>query len=575
MRIHTRLHTRLHALSTRPSLPTNLFRAGAAALLSLLAACTSAPKQGAAGTTAAASTTSVASAPSAAAPTPEPTPVAAPKQPAIRPAESFDAVWTTVRDQHFDKTLNGVDWNAVRDELRPRAVEAASQDELRGVLLEMLSRLGQSHFTVIPAAAAERSPTVATAEEQIAAPAPSPAERADAAAPAEAAGAEGSDEAPASAVFGGPGLSGVDLALVGEDLVVLRVVPGSAGAKAGVLTGWKLVSVDGRQASDSIRPLRDELAIESDSASPHARQLRVALAVAGEQLLSGRAGETRRVAFEDASGAQQELSLRFEPAALGTTAFGNLPAFPIEVETRIVEIPAAAGKPIKIGVVGFNIWMTGASAALDRAIDSMRGCDGVVIDLRGNPGGVGAMAMGLAGHFLREPASLGSMIGRDNTLEFRASPRKVSSEGKRVRPISKPLAIVQDARSASTSEVFAGGLQDLGRARVFGDASAGMALPAQAIELPNGDVLLHAVADFVTSKGTRLEGRGVIPDETVVVTREALLEGRDPALDAATAWIAGSTIAARSKKDAPSPTTAPAIEAVVAPTSMPTPPGER
>jgi carboxyl-terminal processing protease len=125
-------------------------------------------------------------------------------------------------------------------------------------------------------------------------------------------------------------------------------------------------------------------------------------------------------------------------------------------------------KPVRIGVISFNIWMTGASDAIDRAVDSMRNCDGIVLDLRGNPGGMGAMSMGVAGHFLREPASLGSMLGRDNALEFRAEPRKVSAAGKRVRPYaSKPLAILVDGRSASTSEVFAGGLQDLGRARVF------------------------------------------------------------------------------------------------------------
>ena len=566
-------------LPTRPSLArTGLAplspaaawtRVGTLALALVLAACASAPKPSSA-------------APAASASAPEPVATPAPQPtPAVRPAETFDAVWTTVRDQHFDETLNGVDWNAVRDELRPRATSAASQDELRGVLLAMLARLGQSHFTVIPAAAAERSPTVETAEERIAAPTPreerqtprdgQPASSSAHAADASTPEGQSSDATPASAVTDAPGVSGVDLALVGDDLVVLRVAPGSAGAKAGILTGWKLVSIDGRHAGDALRPLREELAIESDPTSPHARQLRVALAVAGGAMLSGRAGETRRVAFEDASGGQQELSLRFEPAALGTTAFGNLPAFPIEVESRIVEIPAKTGRPVKIGVVGFNIWMTGASAALDRAIDSMRGCDGVVIDLRGNPGGVGAMSMGLAGHFLREPASLGSMLGRDSTLEFRAAPRKVSSDGKRVRPISKPLAILQDARSASTSEVFAGGLQDLGRARVFGDTSAGMALPAQAIELPNGDVLLHAVADFVTSKGTRLEGRGVIPDEPVAVTRAALLEGRDPALDAAAAWIAGTTVAAREKRDS----IAPSIEAAAAPTTIPAPAAER
>ena len=91
-----------------------------------------------------------------------------------------------------------------------------------------------------------------------------------------------------------------------------------------------------------------------------------------------------------------------------------------------------------------------------------------------------------------------------------------------------------------------------------------MALPAQAIELPNGDVLLHAIADFVTSKGVRLEGRGVVPDEAVTPTRASLLAGDDPAIDAAKAWIAGRTIAARNAKNA-----ATALDAASVPTSMP------
>jgi uncharacterized membrane protein len=74
-------------------------------------------------------------------------------------------VWTTVRDQHFDKTLNGVDWDAVRVEFEPKVRAAASQDELRGLLSEMLARLGQSHFGVIPADEADASPTVETQQE--------------------------------------------------------------------------------------------------------------------------------------------------------------------------------------------------------------------------------------------------------------------------------------------------------------------------------------------------------------------------------------------------------------------------
>lgn len=473
---------------------------------------------------------------------------------------TFDAAWQIVRDEHFDADTNGVDWNAVRDELRPRAASARTRDELRGVLMDMLSRLGQSHFTIIPADVAADEPlAVADASDAARPTEASAASRLDdglagAVAPADTPGIEASVAPVPSADT--PGLTGIDIVLVESAPTVLRVSPGLPGAAAGVLVGWRLVSVDGVRVDALLEPARRALAEEKDANSPRARELRARLAFLGGELLAGRAGERRQLVFLDASEGEQQVAITLAEAPFGTTKFGNLPAFPVEVESRIVEIPAEPGvsgaKPVRIGLLSFNIWMTGASDAIDRAVDQMRGCDGIVVDLRGNPGGMGAMSMGLAGHFLREPTSLGSMIGRDSTLEFRALPRKVSAEGKRVRPYAtKPLAIVIDGRSASTSELFAAGLQELGRARVFGENSAGMALPAQAKELPNGDVLLHAVADFVTPKGTRIEGRGVTPDESVALSRAQLLRGEDAALGAATGWIARETAQTRAARANP------------------------
>jgi carboxyl-terminal processing protease len=80
-------------------------------------------------------------------------------------------------------------------------------------------------------------------------------------------------------------------------------------------------------------------------------------------------------------------------------------------------------------------------------------------------------------------------------------------------------------------------MQSVGRARVFGQQTMGQALPALFDRLPNGDVLIHAYGDFVTADGTRLEGRGVIPDEVVPLQRADLLDGRDRTLEAALAWI--------------------------------------
>jgi carboxyl-terminal processing protease len=80
-------------------------------------------------------------------------------------------------------------------------------------------------------------------------------------------------------------------------------------------------------------------------------------------------------------------------------------------------------------------------------------------------------------------------------------------------------------------------MQAIGRARIFGETSAGQALPAMATRLPTGDVLLHVTADLVAPDGRRVEGRGVVPDEPVPLRRAELLAGRDAALEAAVRWI--------------------------------------
>src|SRR5262245_41364223 len=66
---------------------------------------------------------------------------------------AFDEAWQTIHDTHFDPSFNGVDWDALKTELRPRAERARTDAELREVLDDMLGRLGQSHFAVIPSSA--------------------------------------------------------------------------------------------------------------------------------------------------------------------------------------------------------------------------------------------------------------------------------------------------------------------------------------------------------------------------------------------------------------------------------------
>ena len=134
-------------------------------------------------------------------------------------------------------------------------------------------------------------------------------------------------------------------------------------------------------------------------------------------------------------------------------------------------------------------------------------------------------------------AHWGTMKMRGADLSFNITPVIITTWGERLNPFTGPVAVLSDSGTASTSEVFAGGLQSLGRIEVFGTRSAGMALPAGMEKLPSGDVLLHAIADFVTSTGYQLEHGGVVPEHIIPLTRSDLLKGIDSPKEAAAEWI--------------------------------------
>jgi carboxyl-terminal processing protease len=200
-----------------------------------------------------------------------------------------------------------------------------------------------------------------------------------------------------------------------------------------------------------------------------------------------------------------------------------------------------------IGVVRFNIFMTPVMPQFEDAMASMRSCDGVILDLRGNLGGVGAMIMGMTGHFFAEPETLGTMRLRGATMRYVANPIRVTRAGEPLTPFKGRVAVLVDELSASTTEILAAALQRLGRARVFGGPSAGQALPAVVTKLPNGDRLMYVIGDFAGPDGVRLEGAGVNPDVLTPLSRTTLLNGRDSALDAAVQWIAGAHPAGASR----------------------------
>jgi carboxyl-terminal processing protease len=417
--------------------------------------------------------------------------VAFPRAQAPQAIETFDAAWTIVRDTHFDKTFNGVDWEAVRTELRPRALAAKSTAELRVLLRDMLGRLGQSHFTLLPA----------TAD-------------------------------PSTEVASGTADPGFDVRLAPEGLLVTSIEAHGSAAAAGVKTGWRVKAVGQTPVDDLLRKLRDGL-------DERVRHLEAWRAV--QVRLRGPSGSRVAVSFDDAGDKRVELTLERRAETGDPVTVGNLPTMYVRVDARRLQTPGRA----VAGIIGFNVWMAAVDAQVQKAVDELRTADGIVIDLRGNPGGLAFMMTGVSGHFFSERILLGVMKTRETELRFSANPRLVNARGERVPHYAGPVAILVDGLTGSASECFSGGMQAAKRARVFGQTTMGQALPALFDKLPNGDVLIHAYGDFVTGDGTRLEGRGVIPDETVPLRRGDLLAGRDAALEAALSWIDRSKDGAR------------------------------
>ena len=387
---------------------------------------------------------------------------------------SFEKVWTTIRDKHWQTNPGGLDWQAIHAEFRPRIDAAESTEQARAIMREMLGRLKETHFSIFAANVYED----------------------------------------VGAISMGEGQSGIEVRVLDGRAVVTGIDPGSPAEKAGVKPGWAVVSVDAKELAPAIGKLKSDPAIHE-----------LALERAVFARLTGPIGATIQVAF--LKGLDSGVTLIELPlvAPRGQLArFGNLPAMHVWTESKRLG---------STGYIRFNMFldlMHVMSSFADTANGCIGQCDGLIIDLRGNPGGIGGMAMGMAGFLLDKPdQKLGTMYMRDTTLKFVVNPRAEVFTG--------PVAILIDGCSASTSEIFAGGLKDLGRARIFGTKSAAAALPSVIEKLPNGDGFQYAMANYISEGGKALEGNGVTPDVEVELTREKLLNGHDAVVDAALEWI--------------------------------------
>jgi len=167
-----------------------------------------------------------------------------------------------------------------------------------------------------------------------------------------------------------------------------------------------------------------------------------------------------------------------------------------------------------------------------------RAAPGVILDLRGNPGGNFSGVLRLADEFFPRRVSFGSVItrsGRSPSLILRifGVPARLEAGHAGHGTYAGPVAILINEGSGSGAEIFAAGMQENRRATIIGRQSCGCVLGSVPHKVKGGAEVDISEFAIVTSKDKRLEGVGVIPDVAVPLTLADVRQHRDSALESA------------------------------------------
>jgi carboxyl-terminal processing protease len=188
-------------------------------------------------------------------------------------------------------------------------------------------------------------------------------------------------------------------------------------------------------------------------------------------------------------------------------------------EIRLTSVKGARVLENGIGYVRIIQFGEKTPAEFTEALRGLRAQQirGLVIDLRGNPGGLLESAVAVAQHFLPERATVVSIRGRAG-----AADERVFRAGGPDHDAALPLAVLINRGSASASEIVAGALQDHARAVIVGETSFGKASVQNVIATrtrPSCAVKL-TTAHYFTPLGRLIHGKGIVPGEVVPLKQE-------------------------------------------------------
>jgi carboxyl-terminal processing protease len=206
----------------------------------------------------------------------------------------------------------------------------------------------------------------------------------------------------------------------------------------------------------------------------------------------------------------------------------------ITVTRDRIEIPAVETKVLAEGKIQYVALSEFSSIAPNRLTDALNKAlaqkpAGLILDLRGNPGGLLDASVKIGSYFVPKGPIL---IER-----FKDGTEKIYDRQGRYLLGDTPLVVLVNGGSASASEIVAGAIQDAGTGVLIGEKTFGKG----SVQLPNmlsdGSQLRVTIAHWFTPKDRGIHGAGLEPDITVPLTKEDTAAKRDPQLDRAVQYL--------------------------------------
>ncbi|MDZ4782391.1 MAG: S41 family peptidase [Planctomycetia bacterium] len=270
---------------------------------------------------------------------------------------------------------------------------------------------------------------------------------------------------------------GVELKAEGNKLLIVRVIRNSPAARAGLLAGDHIVGVDGKKTAE----------LNADVAA---------------DLLQGPEGSTVEVTAKTPGQTERALKIRRE-----------------YVEVPSVDDVKIVDADYHIGYLKLTCFQKTTTRDLDEALWKLhqQGMRSLVMDLRGNPGGLLTTSVEVADKFL-DHGTIVSTRGRNKREDFNYTAEAPDTWG-------VPLVVLIDGDSASASEIFAGAIRDYHRGTIVGVRSYGKGSVQGLFPLSIGNAGMRlTTAKFYSPLGKPFSGIGVEPDVQVQTVNKPIAQ---------------------------------------------------